>query len=118
MNLIENGNIDWPMFGMCVKNYRRDKGLTSAQFAEMINRVNGGDKEIINEATVDRIEAGKAKPTIDQLIVFDKMVGYPTRTQSLIQGVAESFMRPNQDVPQSRYGVRPETSDDIAPEDR
>lgn len=92
MNIIENGNIDWSMFGMSVKNYRRGKGLSTAQFADMMNRVSGGEKEIISESVVERIEAGKAKPTIDQLLVIDKITNRPNRMTSVIDDVAETLM--------------------------
>lgn len=97
MNIIENGVIDWSMFGLAVKNYRRNNNLSTEQFAEFMNRVNGSEKPIITQAMVERIEAGKAKPSLDQLNVFDRLVvGDSQHIANAIGVIADELMFSNQ----------------------
>lgn len=99
MNIVENGSIDWGMFGMTMKNFRRGKGLDQAQFAELMNRVSGTETPVITEAQVKRIEDGKLKPTLDQLFAIDKVTNRPGRMTSVLSDIAECFMACDIDVP-------------------
>lgn len=97
MNIVENGSIDWGMFGMTMKNFRRGKGLDQAQFAELMNRVSGIEAPIITEAQVKRIEDGKLKPTLDQLFAIDKATNRTGRMAAVLSDIAECFMDPGQE---------------------
>lgn len=92
MNIIENGKIDWSMFGMAVKNFRRGKALDPDQFAEAINRTDGGEKPIITGAQVERIENGKLVPTVEQFTILERMSGTPGLVTSMVCSIADGLM--------------------------
>lgn len=99
MNIIENNVIDWSMFGLAMKNYRRNKGLDPEQFADFMNRMNGVEKPIITPAVVERIEAGKTKPSLDQLNVLDHVVaGESHHIANAIGLIADGLMFSNGSV--------------------
>lgn len=92
INITENGKIDWAMFGMAVKNFRRGKKLNTDQFAEAINRTDGGEKPIINGSQVERIESGKLIPTFEQLAVLARMSSNPTILINMVSTIANGLM--------------------------
>ncbi len=92
MNIIENGNVDWSMFGMAVKIYRRNLGLTHAQLADKINAYSNDGLTNITENQVKRMENGKFIPTLNHLIMIDKLTGFAGRTMALLSNIAETLI--------------------------
>lgn len=92
MNIVENGSIDWSMFGMAVKIYRRNLGLTHAQLADKMNSYSNDGLADITENQVKRMENGKFVPTVNHLIMLDKLTGFPGRTIALLSSIAEALL--------------------------
>lgn len=66
------------MFGRQVKALRRDRSLTQAQLAEVVN---------LSEEWIRRIERGEGSPSLDTIEMISKALG--ERPSSLLGGSSE-----------------------------